>query len=290
MLEMLINPKRAERKPWEMFLIGVLYATISVLLVKILFSPDAVLGKYSGIFLVMFCVIFSMPFVYYTIKLEERKDIIYSGTFRLLKEHSFALWTFLFLFLGFIVAFSILYLVIPNGEMNFKAQIETFCQMNRPDSYEQCLNQYGIVITGMALEKTFLESNQFTRLKNILVNNIWVLIFTLIFSVIFGAGAIFILAWNASVIAAAIGIFARSSLVELPIGIARYMIHGLPEIAAYFIAALGGGILSIAFIKRDIKSDKFWLVVQDSLNLILLAIAVLIIAALIEVFITPALF
>jgi len=48
----------------------------------------------------------------------------------------------------------------------------------------------------------------------------------LLFSLVFGAGAIFILAWNASVIAGAIGIFTKQSLLEIPIGLARYMIHG----------------------------------------------------------------
>jgi stage II sporulation protein M len=111
-----------------------------------------------------------------------------------------------------------------------------------------------------------------------------------VFSLIFGAGAIFVLAWNASVIAAAVGIFAKSNLSDLPLGIARFMIHGLPEIAAYFIAALAGGIVSVAVIKHDIRSEKFWNILQDSLNLLILAVIVLFIAALIEVFITPKLF
>ena len=114
--------------------------------------------------------------------------------------------------------------------------------------------------------------------------------FTLVFSLIFGAGAIFILAWNASVIAAAIGIFSKSSLSNLPLGIIRYMIHGIPEIGSYFTGALAGGIISIAIIKHDLKSEKFWIILQDSLNLIILAVVLLIIAALIEVFITPILF
>jgi len=65
----------------------------------------------------------------------------------------------------------------------------------------------------------------------------------LIFSLIFGAGAIFVLAWNASVIAAAIGIFTKSELSSLPIALIRYMIHGIPEIASYFIVALAGAEL-----------------------------------------------
>jgi len=287
MLETIINPKKAERRPWEMFFIGLVYASLSILLVNWVFSADVVLAQYSGIFMILFCVAFSMPFMYYTIKLEEEKDMEYSGSMRLLKEHSKAIMAFLWLFVGFIVAFSIWYVVLPNAELNFKAQIETFCQINSPGSFDDCAQQYGInpinaKVTGSVTsgEKVFA----------IFANNIYVLIFTLIFSLIFGAGAIFILAWNASVIAAAIGIFAQSQLSGVPAGIARYMIHGLPEIATYFIAALAGGIMSVAIIKHDVRGGKFWSIAQDSLNLIIVAIVLLFISALVEVFITPSLF
>jgi len=43
-------------------------------------------------------------------------------------------------------------------------------------------------------------------------------------------------------------------------------------------------------IKHEFGTEKFWEVLQDSLNLIILSIVVLFIAALIEVFITPKLF
>ncbi len=285
MLEMLINPKRAERKSWEMLFIGLVYASLSILLVNWIFAQDVVLAKYSGILIITFCVMFSMPFMYYAIKLEEEKDIKIEGSFKLLKEHNKALMSFLWLFLGFIVAFSFWYLVLPSDN-SFRAQIETFCMINRPANFNECIEQYGVKATGRTTG--FLTSKE--KLIAIFTNNIYVLMFTLIFSLIFGAGAIFILAWNASVIAAAIGIFSKSSLSNLPLGIARYMIHGLPEIAAYFIGALGGGIISVAIIKHDVRSEKFWGILQDSLNLIILAVIVLFVAALIEVFITPVLF
>ena len=87
-------------------------------------------------------------------------------------------------------------------------------------------------------------------------NNIYVMIFTLIFSLIFGAGAIFVLAWNASVISAAIGIFTQYRLIEIPLGLLRYMIHGLPEITAYFITALAGGMFGVGAIRHGIKDKK----------------------------------
>ena len=44
---MLMNPKRAERRPWEMFFIGLFYATVALLLVSFVFSKDSVLGDDS---------------------------------------------------------------------------------------------------------------------------------------------------------------------------------------------------------------------------------------------------
>jgi uncharacterized membrane protein SpoIIM required for sporulation len=238
-------------------------------------------------FVIIFTVVFTMPFVYYTLKLEERKDKELDQETTLLKEHGKAILVFMWLFLGFVVAFSFWYIALGNGEEFFRAQIETFCQINRPDNFKECLAQHGLSTFNSPITG---QVTAMGKLLSIFINNIWVLIFTLAFSLLFGAGAIFILAWNASVIAAAIGIFTKSELSMLPLGLARYMIHGIPEIAAYFIGALAGGIFSIAVIRGDMKTDRFWRIAEDVLYLIVIAIAILFIAALIEVFITPRLF
>lgn len=285
MLEMLMNPRKAERHPWELFFVGLLYASVAILLVDQVFARDAVLSKYSGVLLVTFTVMFSMPFVYYTIKLEEGKITNTRGTMGLLREHWRAIQTFLWLFLGFVVAFSFWYVLLSANE-SFQAQIETFCVINRPTNVQECVKSYGI--TDSVVSTSAATSTD--RLFLIFANNVYVLIFTLLFSLIFGAGVIFILAWNASVIAAAAGIFTKTSLSTLPLGILRYIPHGLPEIASYFIVALAGGTISIAVIKHETGTPKFWEVLHDSLNLIILALVVLFAAALIEVFVTPKLF
>ena len=285
MLEMLINPRKAERRPWELFFVGAFYASISILLVNWIFLQDAVLARYSGILVVTFTVMFSIPFVYYTIRLEEKKVGEAQGTLGLLREHKKAIYAFLWLFLGFVIALSFWYIMLSSTE-SFRAQIETYCLINRPSNYESCVKQYEI--KDVTSSVGFLSNTE--RLFLIFTNNIYVLIFTLIFSLIFGAGVIFVLAWNASVIAAAIGIFTKSELSALPLALLRYMIHGLPEIASYFIVALAGGIISIAVIRHETGTEKFWDVLQDSLNLIIVAILVLFIAALLEVFVTPLLF
>ncbi len=299
---MIINPKKAERRSWEMFFVGFFYAGLSLLLVNWIFGKDPVLSHYAGILMITFTVMFSIPFVYYTIRLEEKKISAESGTLSLLKEHRKAIMVFLWLFLGYVVAYSIGYMLLSSTESialspgksdqisaaanSFKAQIETYCLINRPANYQECIRQYGLegALTGTA----FITSGE--RLFLIFWNNMNVLIFTLIFSLIFGAGVIFILAWNASVIAAAIGIYTQRNIAVLHLGISRYMLHGLPEIASYFIVALAGGLISVAVIKHEAGTEKFWSVLHDSLNLIIIAVAVLFIAALLEVFVTPLLF
>ncbi len=285
MLEMLISPKRAEREPWELFFVGAFYASLSILLTNWIFGND-LLSTYSGILIVTFTVMFSIPFMYYVIRLEEQKSTEIKGALNRILAHRKAIWAFLWLFIGFVIAYSFWYIVLPSSS-NFDPQIGTYCAINARD-IEQCKATYGVK-EHPNIPTQFATGSSY-RVLSILTNNIYVLIFTLVFSLLFGAGVIFILAWNASVIAAAIGIFTKSSLDKLPIAIGRYFIHGIPEIAAYFVAALAGGIISIAIIRKDIETEKFWDILQDSLNLIIIAVVILIIAALIEVFLTPIFF
>ena len=213
MLESIINPKRAERGPLKMFFVGLVYASLSLLLVNWFFSNDAVLSKFSGMIVITFCVMFSLPFMYYLIKQEEDEDEHVEGFFGVWKAHSDALYAFMWLFLGFIVAFSLWHMILQNDNL-FNAQIETYCWINNPEKVNDCVAEYSfeqqISSTGAATKEL--------RFLSIIENNVYVMIFTLIFSLIFGAGAIFILAWNASVIAAAIGIFTKYQLTDVPLG------------------------------------------------------------------------
>lgn len=285
MLESLINPKRAEKGPWKMFFIGLLYASLSLLLVKFFFSGDPVLIKYSGWIVVLFCVMFSLPFMYFIIRREEKEDETVEGIRQVWNAHKDAMYAFIWLFLGFVVAFSFWFLVLQDAGL-LNAQIETYCAINSPSNVEGCVEQYS---TGTFLTPTG-DATGAARFASILQNNLYVMMFTLIFSLIFGAGAIFILAWNATVIAGAIGVFTRFELSQIPLGLLRYMIHGLPEITTYFFAALAGGMLGTGLIRNGFDSKKFIHILQNAVILLFIAIVILIIAGLMEVYLTPLFF
>lgn len=282
MLEMIVKPKRAKKRPWEMFFVGLIYSSVALLIVSFVFSSDTVLSQYGGIMLVMITVIACLPFMYYIIKLEEGHDLEINDSGKLVKEHWKAIVALMWLFLGFVIGFSFWYAVLPDYvATSFNAQIEVFCSINSPNDYTNCLAQNGIV-TGAATSSAGFALGIFS-------NNVKVLMVTLIFSLAFGAGAIFILVWNASVIAAAIGMFIRGNLFNLHCGLFRYLIHGIPEIAAYFVGALAGGIISVAIIRRDLDGDRKWDILQDAIILIVIALLILLISAVVEVYLTPGL-
>ena len=285
MLESIINPQRLEKGPWKMLFIGIIYGSLSLLLVRWFFGGDVVLSQYSGMIVVLFSVMFALPFMYFIIKQEEEEDEQVFGFLSVWKIHKDAVFSFMWLFLGLIIAFSFWYIVLQDPNL-FNAQIETYCRINSPGNLENCVSNYRLSQIG---ESTGAVTKQL-RFLSIIENNIYVMIFTLILSLIFGAGAIFVLAWNASVIAAAIGVFTQYKVSEIPLGIARYMIHGFPEIAAYFITALAGGIFGVGVIRNGVKSKRFLHVVENVVILLFIAIIILIFAAVIEVWFTPIFF
>lgn len=281
-LESLMSPTKAERRPWEMLPVGFLYASVAVLFALWVFP------RMAGLVAVFLTVLACGPLMYNTIRKEEKRDVTEDVREKvLLKEHARALSFFVFLFFGITIAFIVWYVLLPSGVAQnlFGLQAQTITAIN---------NQ----VTGNAASQTLFFK--------IFFNNIKVLAFCLIFSFFYGAGAIFILTWNASVIATAVGTFIREGIAKyaafagmakgviyfqiFSLGLLRYSVHGVPEIAAYFVAGLAGGIISVAVIRHDFRSKKFHHVVADSADLILLSVLILFVAALIEVFITPALF
>ncbi len=280
-LEAIISPMKAEKKPIEMFLIGLLYSSAAILLSLWVFSDQASLIS------LLLTVAVSIPFVYGTLKYEEEKDLYLSGERALLKEHAKALKVFMYLFIGYTVSYAIWYTALPPlyGEALMSVQIKTIAQINN-------------TVTANAF-----SSGIFAK---ILLNNIKVLAFCLLFAFFFGAGTIFILAWNATVIAAAMGLFFRANIAEYAqsIGLAklaahfhvfslsflRYFTHGFFEILAYFIAALAGGIISVAIARGHLFTKRFDRIALDASNLLLISVGVVVFAAVIEVYVTPIFF
>ncbi len=73
------------------------------------------------------------------------------------------------------------------------------------------------------------------------------------------------------------------------ITLTRYWVHGIPEMAGYFVGGLAGGILSVAVVRHHMASKNFERIAIDVGTLLLWAAGILIVAAALEVFVTPLL-
>ena len=286
-LESLATPEKAEKKPWDLLFIGVMYAAIALFLAVWVFRDEA------SIVMVLLTVIACVPLMYNTLRYEEEKDTLITRQKTLLKEHGKALTFFVFLFLGFVLAFSLAYIFLPASivEPTFKTQTDTIKSINSQ-------------VTGESITTEATGSGNLWM--QIFLNNVKVLLFCVFFAFFYGAGAIFILTWNASVISAAIGTFFREHISAYAgqlgfvhvagyfhiysLSLLRYFIHGIPEILAYFVGGLAGGIISVAVIKHEFGTQVFRRILLDSSNLVFLALFVLVIAATLEVYITPLFF
>jgi stage II sporulation protein M len=266
MFKILFSPKKAKRHPIEMMLVGVFYASLSILFGIWIFPGQA------SLVMVFLTVLSCLYIVQGTLKSEEDKERDYKTEEWLLKEHWKLLSFLLFLFIGFVFAFSFWTLVLPAEKVSviFSTQKEVV---------EGIRN---MVATGdVTSQGAFLA---------ILKNNFKVLFVSLVFAFFYGAGAIFVLAWNASVMGFVIGELARETfgLVALPIAFMKYFFHGIPEMLAYLTIALMGGMVYVAVLREDVfKEGRLKTLVRDSIVLVAISAALLIVAALIEVYVSP---
>jgi len=286
-LEYIFNPFVLKKKPWEMFIVGFAYSLVALFLSYLVFK------EVSGLLTVFLIVIAILPTMYITIKSEEELDIKYQGEWKLLQEHAKVIVFLLCLFLGITAALIASYVFLPQSVVDtvFDLQHKAIVNVN---------NYVRGNIVGEGITTQVTKTDVFVK---IFLNNLKVLFFCLIFSLLYGSGALFILTWNASVIAAAVGSLIKNKLAETAslagfglfsvyFGTAtfsffKYMLHGILEITAYFIIALAGGILSMALIKKDLSYDT---IMTDVLDLVLISISFLLVGGIVEVYITPLLF
>ncbi len=263
-LESIINPKNAENKPFHILIISFFYTILAVIVSRILFP------SYSSILSIAFITIIFVPFfqkMFEEDEEEEDKVAENKSKSNILTRHKNSLVVFMAFFLGIIIAISFL-ISFFNIENDFSLQRDTIKGFS------------GKAVDNDSFAKYF-------------ANNTQVMILIFIFSIVFGAGSVFILAWNASVIGVYIANIVKNYILQgfatttayaygLPVGITSILLHGLPEIGAYLVAGLAGGIISVGLIKEEIGTKEFNQVLKDSLIYLGIAEILIIAAAFIE--------
>jgi len=257
-LERLIGRRDALRNPLAMFLVGGIVSIACMVVAFVVFSDSNQIGLFTTILITMAMTPFMVNLLYHEEK-ETEQELTCRMQGNFIQRHADVLKVYAALFMGMVLVMSILYILLP----------ETYVEQIFSDQ----INEIKVIRGGFTLFENF---------ERILANNVGVLMLSFLFSFLFGSGAIFILAWNASVLAAAIGMATKSigGIGAYPMAVLVFAPHGSLEILAYLVGAVGGGLISMAITRR--QSKCFWLIVWDSLEMLALAILLLIIAAALE--------
>jgi len=235
---------------------SVLISLISLFISYTVFKQD------TGMFTVVIVSLIMVPFMNNMLRYEEEETAETGPRESFFKRHGDVILAYTGVFLGMVFAMSISFVVLPDAvvENVFDQQIEEV----------------------KLIQGHFTFGNQ---LLDIVANNVSVLMLAFLFSFLLGTGAVLILAWNASVLSAAIGLIAKSfgGVRGIPVAVLTFIPHGTFEILAYFVGAIAGGLISAAVMKKT--SNNFWYIIKDAGVLLIVALVCLVIGGIVETFI-----
>src|SRR3989338_2560763 len=273
-LESLTSMKNAEKHPISLFFIAFIVTTGAMILSFKTFPQS------SSVLTIAFIALTFMPILHSLMLREEENEISENDVpFAFIATHFNVIHIYSWIFIGLIAAFGFWSVALPESNADCTG---LGCMLPERGAIfsEQTKVHSGITgnfvnITGNAIGSTecFNENTKsFAKcFELIFVNNFWVMGFAILFSLIWGAGAIFILGWQASVIGLFIGLEIQSnSLTAGALRAVSFLPHGIPEILAYFIAAIAGGIISAAISKQQFKKNEMKIVIVDTVLLKLL--------------------
>jgi len=265
-LESIIPVKKVIRKPIDMFIFSMIVSLVSICLADMIFP-----GTSTGKIITLFVTVGITPMIYGIFKEEEeieREEAENRIKESFFQRHGETILIFSLLFLG---VFLSIFMVSTFSEEKYVRYIFQD-QLSEIERVTSISNPSGAFITSEILEI-------------IIENNLRVMGLSFLLSFLLGSGAIIILAWNASILALYLSSFLRKGLIEeFLIRSISLIPHAPIEIAAYFLAGMAGGVLSVGIIREKLFSKEFFLVLRDSFILMGLALLAVLIGAVAEVF------
>jgi uncharacterized membrane protein SpoIIM required for sporulation len=233
---------------------------------------------------VLLITLLLVPSLIVLVKMEESVERKY-GLKHFFKNHKDIFEVYLFSFLGVFFAFVLLGL-LTYGRPAVHDQVFSF-QLTFLE-YQEGVDE-GVVqsfVHGTA-EPTIGQA------AGVFGHDLLIVIICFVLSLFYGASAIFLIILNGSVFASFIVLVIRALAENVLHGVQAFfffLIHLLPEISGFLIAAIAGGVVSKAIMKEKRGSKAFKNVFKDATMLMLIAIGLVLVAAILEVFVTARLF
>jgi len=273
-LEAIFSAETLEDKPRDMFILAFVVTLVVAFLSYYIFP------EYAGIVIPLLVTVAMTPIVRDIFIIDEgfeRRQVKKKFFKSFWDRHDETIKVLAFFFLGSFAAIFLLMLVLPEDMISviFKPQLDAIMAITGSTEYS---------LTGAAITQNAI--NRGDVFSMIGWNNMKVLAFSFVLSFLFSTGSLFILSWNASILAIFLAVLVRRGLyhefLSTTIGIIP---HTPVEIGAYFLGAVAGGVLSVGIMNERWGSKELSLVIRDTAILLGLAILAVVVGAGIEVYI-----
>jgi hypothetical protein len=285
-LESLVTRKEALTHPFVILIISFFICTVSLWTAYLAFPRSA------SMLAIAFVTIALAPLFHMIFKSEEEQEAERPGYAALfLSRHFSIIKIYAFFFIGMILAYAFWYSVAtPEASAAMFSEQETTLSG---------ISQLKANLTGaFSLQQAKCGPDPFCWFEIIFTNNAFlVMVPTLLFSLVYGAGSVFLLGWNASVLGVLIGkdvvqyAASHGGLTALWMAANRALSivpHGIFEALGYFVGAIAGGIIGAAVSKKRHLRGETMLIAKDVAIMVLYAFGLLAIGALIEAYVIVA--
>lgn len=293
MIEYLLQLLKSEKKPYILVAFIFLITTLAIFLSYWVF-PDS-----ASALMIAFCIIPLMPLIVKLIEIEENRfSTSHKRNYNILR-------LFGLMFIAFLASFMFWYTVLPTASSSdiFYEQITSLaaddmldfrqadCNLSRiPFDVTDCRvladgsyifkhdNSSSVLVGSTMITKdAYLSKGYFWR-------DVRLVAAIIVTSLIFGAGALFALAWLASVIGIFVGELIHRVIMfllffveleyftPLPFDFGNLMLIGIPEMLGFLSASLAGSLITVALIRKEFKDKTFFRLLAMILGLLVISI------------------
>jgi len=265
--EQFLQSDKLRKHAYNILALGIFYVIVAYISSIYFFRDDISVAMLFTVTLLL------VPSIYVILDGEEKIESK-AGTKNFFENHKDIFKTYLFLILGIFFA----YILVSN-----------FAEVSIFDYQLGFLENRGDLTAEVVSE--FKESDYTPGVVDfgaLISHNLAVIIIAFILSIFYGAGGLFLIVLNASVFAAFITFVIKQVGNAFQL-ISIFLIHLIPEMAGFLIAAIAGGVVSRAIMSEKFGSDGFRNVMKDALILLLISASLIVIAAFLELFVTAPL-
>ncbi len=263
-LEQFLDRRIVVRHVPFVFILSALYVFVAYAVQRLFYTGQSLAT-------VLLVTILLVPSLHHLIVIEEK--IERTGSSHFWRRHRTIIKCYVGAFLGLLAGFFVL------GFTNAQSLDYQITQLEQDHLRPEVISSF----TGQPY------TPEITTAIALFSHNVKFLLIGFILSIFYGAGAIFIVTYNASFFAAFVvelfNKFAAATQLSL-----IALTHMLPESTGYVLTAMAGASLSRALIHEKLAGQEFRNVLRNCVILIAFAIAFILLAAFIETYFTATMF